>query len=63
MFQPRILVDVHPVLLEGSAVSQPQLPRSGPDGQPIESSQLALISVRQIQNQILKGLRRHRRRQ
>jgi hypothetical protein len=33
-------VDVHPVLLEGSAVSQPQLPRSGPDGQPIESSHL-----------------------
>ena len=42
--QTGILVDVHPVLLRGLAVaSQLQLPRSGPDGQPIESSQLERI--------------------
>jgi len=33
-------VDVHPVLLEVTVVSQQQLPRSGPGEQPIESSQL-----------------------
>ena len=38
--QSCILVNVHPVLLEETAVSQPQLPPSGPDGQPIERSQL-----------------------
>ena len=38
--QPGILVNVLPGLLLDTEVSQPQLPRSGPDGQPIESSQL-----------------------
>src|SRR6202040_761409 len=39
--QAGIVVDVHPVLLWNTEASQPQLPRSGPDGQPMESSQLA----------------------
>src|ERR1700726_235521 len=38
--QAGIVVDVHPVLLWNTEASQPQLPRSGPDGQPMESSQL-----------------------
>ena len=38
--QARILVNVHPVLPEVAVVSQQQHPRSGPDGQPIESSHL-----------------------
>jgi hypothetical protein len=33
-------VHVHPVLRGITEVSQPQLPRPGPDGQPNESSQL-----------------------
>jgi hypothetical protein len=33
-------MDVHPVLRGIAEVSQPQLPRSGPDGQPDESSHL-----------------------
>ncbi|MDR6872287.1 hypothetical protein J2Y55_003303, partial [Bosea sp. BE125] len=32
-------------LPEGSEASQPQLPRSGPDGQPIESSQLEQFPI------------------
>src|SRR6516165_5106842 len=39
--QPGILMDVHSVLRRITEASQPQLPRSGPTGQPIESSQLA----------------------
>src|ERR1700719_1436769 len=38
--QAGIVVDVHPVLLWNTEASQPQLPRSGPDGQPMESSHL-----------------------
>src|SRR6202521_6262360 len=39
--QAGIVVDVHPVLLWNTEASQPKLPRSGPDEQPMESSQLA----------------------
>src|SRR5262245_47266724 len=39
--QPGILVHVHPVLPWNLKLQQPQLPRSEPDGQPTESSQLA----------------------
>ena len=39
--QTGILMDVHPVLRGIAEASQLQLPRSGPDGQPIESSHLA----------------------
>src|SRR5712664_3750980 len=40
--QTGILMDVHSALSQGSLKSrQPQLPRTEPDGQPIESSQLA----------------------
>src|SRR5215211_145802 len=38
--QAGILMDVHPVLRGITEVSQPQFPRPGPDGQPVESSQL-----------------------
>src|SRR5215211_4477454 len=38
--QTGILMDVHPVLRGIAEASQLQLPRLGPDGQPIESSQL-----------------------
>jgi hypothetical protein len=38
--QTGILMDVHSVLQGITEVSQPQLPRPGPSGQPIESSQL-----------------------
>jgi len=38
--QSGIVMDVHPVLLWNAQALQPQLPRSGPDGQPMESSQL-----------------------
>lgn len=41
--QSGFLVDVHPVVLEVTVVSQQQLPSFGPDGQPIESSQLAIV--------------------
>ena len=34
--QPGILMNVHPVLREDAKASQLQLPRSDPDGQPIE---------------------------
>src|SRR5262249_1194207 len=46
--QPGILMHVHPVLRRNLKLQQPQLPRSEPDGQPTESSQLGyvLISVR-----------------
>jgi hypothetical protein len=44
--QSGILVDVHPVLLWNAKTLQPQLPRSGPDGQPIESSQLEPFPIR-----------------
>src|SRR5450755_3605330 len=40
-----ILVNVHPVLPRASEVSQPQLPRSEPDGQPVESSLLAFVGL------------------
>jgi hypothetical protein len=39
--QPGILMHVHPVLRWTLKLQQPQLPRSEPDGQPTESSQLA----------------------
>jgi hypothetical protein len=39
--QPGILMHVHPVLPRNLKLQQPQLPRSEPDGQPTESSQLA----------------------
>src|SRR4051794_21771999 len=39
--EPGILMNVHPVLREDAEASQLQLPRSEPDGQPNESSQLA----------------------
>src|SRR5215212_4509370 len=39
--QTGILMDVHPVLRGIAEASQLQLPRLGPDGQPIESSHLA----------------------
>src|SRR5262249_47644871 len=38
--QPGILMHVHPVLRWNLKLQQPQLPRSEPDGQPTESSQL-----------------------
>src|SRR5262249_36809799 len=38
--QPGILMHVHPVLRWTLKLQQPQLPRSEPDGQPTESSQL-----------------------
>src|SRR5947207_8027216 len=38
--QPGILMHVHPVLPWNLKLQQPQLPRSEPDGQPTESSQL-----------------------
>src|SRR5437016_13333682 len=38
--QPGILMHVHPVLPWNLMLQQPQLPRSEPDGQPTESSQL-----------------------
>src|SRR3989440_10772679 len=40
--QPGILMHVHPVLPWNLKLQQPQLPRSEPDGQPTESSQLAM---------------------
>ena len=40
--QTGILVDVHPVLQESLKLRQPQSSRFGPDGQPIESSQLGM---------------------
>jgi hypothetical protein len=43
--QTGILMDVHSVLQGITEVSQPQLPRLGPSGQPIESSQLGLKLV------------------
>src|ERR1700758_4357925 len=43
--EPGILVHVHPVLPRIAEASQLQLPRSGPGGQPNESSQLASRSV------------------
>src|SRR5262245_58936947 len=39
--QPGILMHVHPVSRWNLKLQQPQLPRSEPDGQPTESSQLA----------------------
>ena len=41
--QTGILVDVHPVLRRLAEASQLQRPRSGPDGQPVESPQLELL--------------------
>ena len=38
--EPGILMNVHPVLREDAEASQLQLPRSEPEGQPNESSQL-----------------------
>src|SRR5438094_2489369 len=43
--QPGILMHVHPVLPWNLKLQQPQLPRSEPDGQPTESSQLARRQV------------------
>src|SRR2546430_13747515 len=43
--QPGILMHVHPVLPCNLKLQQPQLPRSEPDGQPTESSQLATNSA------------------
>jgi hypothetical protein len=42
--QTGILMDVHSVLQGSTEVSQPQLPRPGPSGQPTERSQLATPS-------------------
>jgi hypothetical protein len=39
--QPGILMHIHPVLPWNLKLQQPQLPRSEPDEQPDESSQLA----------------------
>ena len=39
-----ILVDVHSVHLWNTEVLQPPFPRSGPNGQPVESSQLTAVS-------------------
>src|SRR5207247_9413465 len=44
--QPGILMHVHPVLPWNLKLQQPQLPRSEPDGQPTESSQLARGALR-----------------
>src|SRR3954467_13027360 len=43
--QTGILVHVHPVLPWNLKSQQPQLPRSEPDGQPTESSHLAVAIV------------------
>src|SRR5256885_3242987 len=43
--QPGILMHVHPVLPWNLKLQQPQLPRSEPDGQPTESSQLAMTTA------------------
>src|SRR5712664_804608 len=44
--QTGILMDVHPALSQGSLKSrQPQLPRTEPDGQPIESSHLEHVPL------------------
>src|SRR5437870_10936276 len=42
--QPGILMHVHPVLPWNLKLQQPQLPRSEPDEQPTESSQLARLA-------------------
>src|ERR1051325_5787754 len=42
--QPGILMDVHSVPQGSPKLQQLQHPRSGPSGQPIETSQLAAIS-------------------
>src|SRR6266513_1028475 len=47
--QPGILMHVHPVLPWNLKLQQPQLPRSEPDGQPTESSQLARCVSAQAQ--------------
>src|SRR5256885_12131004 len=44
--QPGILMNVHPILPWNLKLQQPQLPRSEPDGQPIESSQLGRRNCR-----------------
>src|SRR6266403_4979949 len=43
--QPGILMHVHPVLPWNLKLQQPQLPRSEPDEQPTESSQLGRLVV------------------
>ena len=43
--QTGILMDVHPVLRGIAEASQLQLPRSGPDGQPTESSHLGEVPL------------------
>src|SRR4029077_6909986 len=43
--QPGILMHVHPVLPWNLKLQQPQLPRSEPDGQPTESSHLAMRKI------------------
>jgi hypothetical protein len=43
--QPGILMNVHPVLRGDAEASQLQLPRSEPDGQPNESSQLEKVAA------------------
>src|SRR5882757_7241725 len=50
--QPGILMHVHPVLPWNLKLQQPQLPRSEPDGQPTESSQLdhGRMHVRRAKN-------------
>src|SRR6185312_11967522 len=42
--EPGILMNVHPVLREDAEASQLQLPRSEPEGQPNESSQLVRLN-------------------
>src|SRR4029078_4643888 len=46
--QTGILVHVHPVLPWNLKSQQPQLPRSEPDGQPVESSQLEPQPVQRL---------------
>src|SRR5947209_19078425 len=46
--QPGILMHVHPVLPWNLKLQQPQLPRSEPDGQPTESSQLVQLEPERV---------------
>src|SRR5262249_29195952 len=59
--QPGILMHVHPVLRWNLKLQQPQLPRSEPDGQPTESSQLACTHKRGIGRMSALGANRTRR--
>ena len=58
--QPGIFMHVHPVLPRNPKLRQPQLPRSEPDGQPNESSQLAYRRARRPLPQVLQVAPRSR---